>query len=60
MALTERGEMPLQRLDHGHREHRDPILLPFPAPDDDLMPIEIHVLHPQLQAFLEAEAGSVE
>jgi len=42
------------------RAFRGPTLLPFTAPHRDLSAIEINVLHPEFQTFLQPQARSVQ
>jgi len=53
------GEMIGQARLDAAGEHGSPILLPFAAPDDDLVPIEIDVLHSQFETFLQPEPCSM-
>src|SRR5882762_5711330 len=53
------GEMIGQARLDAAGEHGSPILLPFAAPGDDLVPIEIDVLHSQFETFLQPEPCSM-
>ena len=43
-----------------HRQHRAPILLALASSNGNLMPVEVEVLDPKLQTFLQPQPGSVE
>jgi len=49
-----------KRINRRSGQRRRSVLLPFAAPDRDLASIEIDIFHPQFQAFLQAQAGTVE
>lgn len=52
--------MRLQPLPNRRGQHRPTVLLSFAPANNDLMPVEVNVLHAQLQAFVDPEAGTVE
>src|SRR4029453_3580930 len=54
------GKMPPKRIDDCARHHRRSVLLSFAAPDRDLVSIEIHILHPQLETLLQPKTRTVE
>jgi len=60
MEPTDSLEVLFERLSHGVRQHHSPILLSFPPPHGDLPPLEIEILHPQLEALLQPEPGTIE
>jgi hypothetical protein len=41
-------------------QHDAPILLTLASTHGDFASIEVHILHPQLETFSQAQAGSVE
>jgi hypothetical protein len=41
-------------------QHRPPVLLSLPAPHRDFAPIEIDVLHPQVETLLQSQTGPVQ
>jgi len=52
-------DVPGQLCLHGRRAHRHPILVPFPAADDELIPTEVDILHAQVGAFEQPQAGTI-
>jgi hypothetical protein len=53
-------ELPLKRCLGSHREHRASVAVAFRTSDEDLEPLEIEILHAQVEAFVEAQTGAVE
>mgnify|MGYP002476047338 CR=1 FL=1 len=53
-------EMRAQRLTGGLREHGNPVLVPLAITNDDLLAVEVEVLHPQSQAVEKAQTRTVE
>ena len=53
-------EVSLERRLDGHRQHRLPVLLAFAPPNDNLVPVEVDVLHSQLETLLQTQTGSIE
>jgi hypothetical protein len=49
----------LKALVDSHREHTPSILLTLPAPNENLVPLEVEVLHAQLETLLQAQPRSV-
>jgi hypothetical protein len=47
-------------LSHGVGQHHSPIFLSLSAPHGDLPPLEIEILHPQLEALLQPEPRTIE
>ena len=43
----------------GGRQHRDPVLVSFAAPDHELVGLEIHVLRPETRAFEHSKSGAI-
>jgi hypothetical protein len=54
MKLAHPPEMNRQRLPHPRRQHRDPILVPFPPPHPDLAALRIEVLDPERERLGES------
>jgi hypothetical protein len=52
--------MPCERLDDSSWQHRWPVLLALAAPDHNLPPLGVDVLHPEFEAFLQPQSGAVE
>jgi hypothetical protein len=46
-----------QALLHDGWQHGRPILLAFATPHDQLIPVEVHILHSDLETLLQAETG---
>jgi len=53
-------QVSLESLLDANRQHRHPILLAFSSSDNNLMLIEVEVLHSQLQTFLQPHPGPIE
>lgn len=60
MLRPDRREMAGQLGPEYRREHRDPVLVPLSAPDDELTGGEVDVLNPKAAALEHAEPGAVE
>jgi hypothetical protein len=60
VLLTNRIEVPSQVVLERRREHRDSILVALGAPNHDLVPAEVDVLHAQATALEQAEPRAVE
>ena len=60
MEPTDSLEVLFERLPHCVGQHHSPILLPFPPPHRDLPSLEVEILHPQLEALLQPEPGTIE
>ncbi len=54
------AQVALQPLPDRQGEHREPVLLSLAPPQDDLVPVEVEVLHAQLKAVLDSEPRAVE
>ena len=54
------GEVGLERLPQGGRQHHHPVLVTLPLAYHDLTPIEVQILDPQPQPFHQAQSGAVE
>jgi len=53
-------ELPLQRLDAGCGQHRDPVLRALPVAHQDLAIVEVDVLDPEFEALGQAQPGAVQ
>ena len=53
-------QVSLESILDGNRQHRPPILLSLASPNDNFMPVEVDVLHSQLETFLQPQPGPIE
>ena len=60
MLLSHAPEVPTESDGSDIRQHGHPVTVALPFPHDDLVPLEVDVLHPQSQAFEKPQSTSVQ
>lgn len=60
MLPSHRTQVSLEPLLHCNRQHRPPVLPSLAPSDDNLVPVEVDVLDPKLETFLQTQPSSID
>ncbi len=60
VPLSHPGQVPLEQWAGRAREDGDAVSVPFSSPQANLPPLKVHVLHSQIEALEQPQAGAVE